>query len=184
MIFSSKRECNMLRTRVRKTPSWPRNWANFSFLSLYSHRNARANLHLLGQPNTFLAKARASVICCCRGTWAGDTVDHFRRVALQTLYGNMLSTNICCAQGAGRGRGRGRRLEALAAGPQAAPGGAARARSHCRFVPPLIHFIPDLLTRSAPLFLKRQCDRTLGAARDGRRERRVRRHGDGDEPGC
>ena len=26
----------------------------------------------------------------------------------------------------------------------------------------LIHFIPDLLTYSVPLFLKRQCDRTLG----------------------
>jgi hypothetical protein len=38
----------------------------------------------------------------------------------------------------------------------------ARARSHCRFVPPLMHFIPDLLTYSSPLFLKRQCDRTLG----------------------
>jgi hypothetical protein len=42
---------------VRKTPSWPRSWANFSLLSLYSHRNARANLHRLGQPNTFLAQA-------------------------------------------------------------------------------------------------------------------------------
>ena len=40
---------------VRKTPSWPRSWANFSFLPLYSHRNVWANLHLLGQPNTFLA---------------------------------------------------------------------------------------------------------------------------------
>jgi hypothetical protein len=26
-------------TEVRKTPSWPRSWANFSLLSLYSHRN-------------------------------------------------------------------------------------------------------------------------------------------------
>jgi hypothetical protein len=32
-------------------------------------------------------------------------------------------------------------------------------------VPPLIHFIPDLRTYSVPLFLKRQCDRTLGPAR-------------------
>jgi hypothetical protein len=31
---------------------------------------------------------------------------------------------------------------------------------HCRFVPPLIHFIPGSLTISVPLFLKRQCDRT------------------------
>ena len=41
--------------QVRKSPSWPRNWANFSHLSLCSHWNARANLHLLGQPNTLLA---------------------------------------------------------------------------------------------------------------------------------
>ena len=36
-----------------------------------------------------------------------------------------------------------------------------RAQSHFRFVPPLIHFIPDSLIYSVPLFLKRQCDRTL-----------------------
>jgi hypothetical protein len=36
-------------------PSWPRSWANFSPLWLYSHRIARANLHLLGRPNTVLA---------------------------------------------------------------------------------------------------------------------------------
>ena len=41
--------------KVRKTPSWPRSWANFSILQLYSHRRGWANLHLLGQPNTFLA---------------------------------------------------------------------------------------------------------------------------------
>ena len=40
--------------------------------------------------------------------------------------------------------------------------GAARARSHCRFVLLLAHFIPDSLTCSVPLYLKRQCDRTLG----------------------
>ena len=32
-----------------KTPSWPRDWANFSPLLLYFHINAWANLHLLGQ---------------------------------------------------------------------------------------------------------------------------------------
>ena len=42
--------------------------------------------------------------------------------------------------------------------------GTARARSHCRFATPLIHFIPDSLTYSVPLFLKRQCDRALGTA--------------------
>ena len=67
--------------------------------------NAWANLHLLGQPDTFLASP-------------GDAV---------SLAGLL-------------------------------PG---RARSHCRFVLQVIHFIPDLLTYSVPLFLKRQCDRTL-----------------------
>ena len=33
---------------MRKPPSWPRSWA-------YTHRNARANSHLLGQPNALLA---------------------------------------------------------------------------------------------------------------------------------
>jgi hypothetical protein len=47
-----------LTTKVRKTPSWARSWASFSLLSLYSHRNALANLHLLGQPNTFFAQVR------------------------------------------------------------------------------------------------------------------------------
>ena len=43
--------------RVRETPSWPRSWANLSLLSLCSHRNARASVHLLGQPDTLLAPA-------------------------------------------------------------------------------------------------------------------------------
>jgi hypothetical protein len=46
--------CEMM-TEVRKLPSWPRSWANFSLLQLCSHRNAWANLHILGQPNTVLA---------------------------------------------------------------------------------------------------------------------------------
>ena len=45
--------------KVRKTPSWPRSWANFSLFQLYSHRNAWANLRLLRQPNTFLAEGGA-----------------------------------------------------------------------------------------------------------------------------
>jgi hypothetical protein len=48
--------------QVRKTPSWPRSWANFSLLQLYSCRNAWANLHLLGQPHPFLAASG-------RGRW-------------------------------------------------------------------------------------------------------------------
>ena len=40
--------------------------------------------------------------------------------------------------------------------------GDGRARSHCRVVPPLTHFIPYSLTYSLSLFLKQHCDRTLG----------------------
>ena len=42
-----------------------------------------------------------------------------------------------------------------------------RARLHCRFVLPLIRFIPDSLTYPVPLFLKRQCDRTLAVHPEG-----------------
>jgi hypothetical protein len=46
----------VLGAQVRKAPSWPRSWANFSSpLSLHSHWDAWANLHVLGQPDTFLA---------------------------------------------------------------------------------------------------------------------------------
>jgi hypothetical protein len=45
--------------QVRKTPKWPRSWANNGLLLLYSHRNAWAILHLLGQSNAFLAAAPA-----------------------------------------------------------------------------------------------------------------------------
>ena len=55
-------------------------------------------------------------------------------------------------------------------------GGRVRARSHCRFVQPLNHFIPDSLTYSVPLFLKRQCDRTAGRSRPWR-SRRFRANG-------
>jgi hypothetical protein len=44
--------------QVRKTSSRPRSWANFDLFYLYSHRNARANWHILGQPNTFIAPVR------------------------------------------------------------------------------------------------------------------------------
>jgi hypothetical protein len=50
---------------VRKTPYRPRSWANFSLLSLYSRWNAWANLHLLGQPKTFLTDA--ALLDCTRG---------------------------------------------------------------------------------------------------------------------
>ena len=47
--------------------------------------------------------------------------------------------------------------------------GERRARPRCRFVTPLIHFIPELLAYSVPLLLKRQCGRTLGGPRGARR---------------
>ena len=47
-------------TEVRKTPSWPRSWANFSLSQLSSHRYAWANLHLLGQPDISLAPGGAA----------------------------------------------------------------------------------------------------------------------------
>jgi hypothetical protein len=40
--------------------------------------------------------------------------------------------------------------------------GMLRARLRCRFALPLIRFVPYFLIYSVPLFLKRQCDRTLG----------------------
>ena len=42
--------------KVSKTPNWPRSWANFSLLELCYSCTAWANLHILGQPNTFLAQ--------------------------------------------------------------------------------------------------------------------------------
>jgi hypothetical protein len=98
---------------VRKTLSFfgPEAGPTPAFFRLYSHRNARASLHLLGQPDTILA--------------------------------------------GGRGRAR------------FPAGGGARARSHCRFVLPPIHFIPDSLTYSVSLSLKRPRDRTPGGAWPG-----------------
>ena len=43
-----------------------------------------------------------------------------------------------------------------------------RARPHWRFVPPLVHFAPDSLTYSAPLFPTRQCSRILPRTSGGR----------------
>ena len=43
--------------------------------------------------------------------------------------------------------------------------GARRARSHCRLALLLIHFTLDSLRESVLVFLKRQCDRTLGGWR-------------------
>jgi hypothetical protein len=73
--------------QVRTTPSWPRSWANFSLLWLYSDRNTWANLRLLGQPNSFLAIQLHSPACkCCGGTgppgsqWVGSRLVPARAV--------------------------------------------------------------------------------------------------------
>jgi hypothetical protein len=48
-------QTNTPKVRIRR-PCWPRSWAGFSLLSLYSHLNVWANLHFLGhEPYTFLA---------------------------------------------------------------------------------------------------------------------------------
>jgi hypothetical protein len=45
-LYREQRELSLMAARqVRKTPSWPRSWANFSLLYLYSHGNAWVNLH-------------------------------------------------------------------------------------------------------------------------------------------
>ena len=66
--------------------------------------------------------------------------------------------------------------------------GAPRARSHCRFVLPFIHFIPNLLTYSVPQVLKRQCDRTLGVPRTqlqgARRHAQIHRAGGAPSGRC
>ena len=53
-------QLTVARRLARKTPCWPRSWANFSLLWLYSHWNAWANVHLLGQSNNFLPTGRRS----------------------------------------------------------------------------------------------------------------------------
>ena len=58
--------------RVRKTPSWPGSWANSSLFPLCSHMNARANTHLLGQPNIFLAQMGSALSWSYCGEGAGS----------------------------------------------------------------------------------------------------------------
>ena len=55
-------------------------------------------------------------------------------------------------------------------------GGEPGARSHGCFVQLLTHFIPDSLTYSVPLFLKRRWDRTLGGESDASAAGCVRHH--------
>ena len=53
--------------------------------------------------------------------------------------------------------------------PRAAPW--RRVWSHCRLAPPRIHFIPDSLRESVPLFLQPQCHRALPWCPPARRAR-------------
>jgi adenylate kinase family enzyme len=62
MLREEVQRSTPLGIQVRKTPRWPRSWPNFSPLQLYSHRNAWASLHLLGQPNSFLARQCAEIM--------------------------------------------------------------------------------------------------------------------------
>ena len=54
-LHQSQLRGGLSKLQVRKTQRWPKGWANFSLLWLYCYWNTWANLHLLGQPNTFLA---------------------------------------------------------------------------------------------------------------------------------
>ena len=56
---ASTRACWTRRSRWGGRRAGPNVGASSSLLSLYSHRDAWANLHLLGQPDTFLASAAA-----------------------------------------------------------------------------------------------------------------------------
>ena len=54
-----------------------------------------------------------------------------------------------------KGGGGGGKQKAAPEAPLRKGGGGGRARSRCRFVPPLVHFAPDSLPYAVPLFLKR-----------------------------
>jgi hypothetical protein len=144
------------RTASEKKRRWPRSWANSRLPVspyLYTHRNARANLRLLGRPGTVLAAGRCA--------WTA------RRA----------SRPSGCRRRAGRGGAAAAWLRTRTRCAPARRRPAFRARSQCRFVLPFIHFTPDSLTYSVPLFLKRQCDRippALPAAATPRRGRAVK----------
>jgi hypothetical protein len=71
-----------------------------------------------------------------------------------------------------------------ALGDFARMGGERRARSHYRFVPPLIRFTPDSLTYSVSRFLNRQCDRTQVSDDGGDSFGPIRLHPDLVTPVC
>ena len=66
-------------------------------------------------------------------------------------------------------------LKEAAARPPGLPAAVpSRLISDCHFAVQLSHFIPNSRTYSVLLFLKRQCERTLGAQRARARERGLR----------
>ena len=84
------------RARVRKRPSWSRSWANFSLLWLYPYWNAWANLHILGQPNTFLAAVggkRQTGTELRRAEAAGERMAHICR-SLQPAVSLLAATKL------------------------------------------------------------------------------------------
>jgi hypothetical protein len=67
--------CRTVWRRVRKPPSWPRSWTNFSLFLLHARRNARANLHFLGQPNSLLASGAGGLPAAEPGGEGDDRAD-------------------------------------------------------------------------------------------------------------
>jgi hypothetical protein len=99
-------------TGVRKMPGWPRSWANFGPLSLYSRRNARANLEFLGQPNSFLARGRRGAATAATRTARGAR-----------------GPSPCTRTATGCGRARRRPPPPARAGPSRPPGAARPSAS-------------------------------------------------------
>ena len=65
---------------MRKTPSWPRSWANPSLFQLYSHRNARANFYILANLTLFSLQVHSVELC----SPAGRIVDPYTYAPVDT----------------------------------------------------------------------------------------------------
>ena len=105
-----------------------------------------------------------------RGVYASLSVSHSESVFYGAFVWACRALNRQKTAGSGPGSGEGGRAVLGQRRPAGHDGlhradRLLRARSHCRFVLTLIHFMPCSLTYSVPLCLKRQCDRTLGLLR-------------------
>jgi hypothetical protein len=119
---------------VLKNASWPIH----SRGKLWEYSYKRLKLaQLLGQRGVFLT-FRHSHLKTCRGTWARVTIDQFIHMALQTLYGYVLFTNILLVHSQSveylrqtekkqKGRARQRRPPPLPGGPRASDGSTCPA---------------------------------------------------------